>query len=164
MSGGASLQLHVLGLAMNHYLNDRGKLPETIFLQIDGGAENISSIVYAYQELLIASGLTKNVYVSRLIVGHTHCDIDAIFGVLWKAARRMHLQTQEDWKTVIEVALTIHKVFIIVMSCWKMYFVLIMAFILFQPQVYDIYSMWFPIWIRYLKERVPSWQDIRNYA
>lgn len=38
-------------------------------------------------ELLIARGLTKRIVLTRLIVGHTHADIDGVFGRIWTKLR-----------------------------------------------------------------------------
>jgi len=59
-------------------LEDSGTLPDTVFIQFDGGSENAIVYVPAFCELLIINGLTKKV-VTRLMVGHTHCDADGIF-------------------------------------------------------------------------------------
>ena len=36
--------------------------------------------------------------VARLPVGHTHEDIDAMFGVLWRATRGQTIMTPQAWK------------------------------------------------------------------
>lgn len=64
-----------------------GKLPDTIYYQIDGGAENTAKVVFMICELLIVHRLTKKIVLTRLMVGHTHCDIDAFFGQIWKRIR-----------------------------------------------------------------------------
>ena len=40
--------------------------------------------------------------ITRLPKGHTHADIDAVFGNIWTAVRAIHLLTQESWKLAIE--------------------------------------------------------------
>ena len=60
-----------------------GRLPPTIFYQVDGGSENISKTVLYMCELLIVKRITKKIVLSRLMVGHTHCDIDGVFGRIW---------------------------------------------------------------------------------
>jgi len=54
-----------------------GRLPNTIYFQVDGGAENVAKSVLVMMELLIAKRLTQTIIVTRLMVGHTHEDIDA---------------------------------------------------------------------------------------
>lgn len=53
----------------SRYIQDGGKLPDTIFIQIDGGGENTAKITLAMCELLVAKGLTKKIIVTRLPVG-----------------------------------------------------------------------------------------------
>jgi len=60
-----------LHFILNRYIQDGGKLPNTIFIQIDGGGENTAKIALALYELLIAKGLTKKIIVTRLPVGTT---------------------------------------------------------------------------------------------
>ena len=43
-------------------------------------------------------GVFDRIEVARLPVGHTHEDIDAMFGVLWRAAQGKTLISPEDWK------------------------------------------------------------------
>ena len=69
-----------------------------LFLQIDGGSENTSKIFYALCERLVRKIVFDRVEVSRLPVGHTHEDIDALFGVLWRAARSKTIITPEQLK------------------------------------------------------------------
>lgn len=67
-------------------------------MQIDGGAENTSHIFYALCEHLVRAGVFDCIEVARLPVGHTHEDIDALFGVLWRAAQGKTLITPQAWK------------------------------------------------------------------
>ena len=60
------------------------KLPDTVFAQIDGGSENANHVMKGVCELIVARGLTKRVVLTRLPPGHTHEDIDAVFGKIWK--------------------------------------------------------------------------------
>lgn len=62
-------------------------LPETLYYQIDGGSENTARAVYFLCELIVARRLVKCIKLSRLMVGHTHCDIDAAFAKIWTHAR-----------------------------------------------------------------------------
>jgi hypothetical protein len=50
--------------------------------QVDGGSENTAKAALAICELLVARRLTRQVILSRLLVGHTHEDIDAIFAII----------------------------------------------------------------------------------
>jgi len=64
--------IHGLLSQIEHRLNRYGALPPTLFLQVDGGSENINKYVYAICELLIARKAFKRIYLNRLPVGHTH--------------------------------------------------------------------------------------------
>ena len=74
---GASAQLHCFLLELESLRLKEGKLPDTIYYQIDGGIENVAKTVMLVMELIVARRLTKTVYLTRLMVGHTHEDIDA---------------------------------------------------------------------------------------
>jgi len=55
-----------------------------LFCQIDGGPENTARAVLAICFLMVAKKLTRKIVLSRLLVGHTHEDIDAIFALIWE--------------------------------------------------------------------------------
>ncbi len=48
--------------------SESGRLPDIIFIQVDGGSENISIPMLVLCELLVARGLTKEIYLTRLPV------------------------------------------------------------------------------------------------
>jgi hypothetical protein len=50
------------------------------------------------KEYLVKEGVFDRIDVSRLPVGHTHEDIDAMFGVLWRAAQGKTIVTPQQWK------------------------------------------------------------------
>lgn len=83
VSNGANLQIHTLLLTLESIKKEKGRLPPTLYLQIDGGSENTAKVVMYFCELLVASGVFRKVVATRLMVGHTHCDIDALFGRIW---------------------------------------------------------------------------------
>jgi len=103
---GANLQLHTFLLSLEQTMEEESKLPDTIFYQFDGGSENTAKAVLLMCELLIARGLTKKVVLTRLMVGHTHSDIDAVFGRLWTAIRSSHVHTQEQYRTMMMQSLS----------------------------------------------------------
>ena len=83
IGNGANLQIHTLLLSLEKVIKAEGKLPSTFFYQIDGGSENTAKAVYFLCELIVAKRLVNRMVVSRLLVGHTHCDFDAAFGKIW---------------------------------------------------------------------------------
>jgi hypothetical protein len=58
------------------------KWPDKLYLQVDGGSENMNRFFLGYCDRLVAFGLFKTVKVNFLMVGHTHEDIDQIFSVV----------------------------------------------------------------------------------
>jgi len=102
-----SLQIHTFLLSLEQIVMNEGKLPDTVFYQIDGGSENTAKIVYVICELLIIRGLTKKVVLTRLVVGHTHADIDSVFGRLWTAIRNMHVRTPQEYAAMIAKTLSV---------------------------------------------------------
>ena len=56
-------------------------LPPNLNVQMDNATgDNKNRYVYAYWSLLVAKRIFREVYVNFMIVGHTHDDIDALFG------------------------------------------------------------------------------------
>lgn len=79
LSNGANLQIHTMLLTLENIVRTDGCLPDTLFYQIDGGSENTAKAVHFLCELLVAKRIVKKVVLSRLMVGHTHADVDADF-------------------------------------------------------------------------------------
>ena len=71
------------------------KLPPTLRFQLDNCAkDNKNRYVFAYWLLLVVKGIFKEVFISFLLVGHTHDDIDGSFG-RWSMKLR-----EEDFPTI----------------------------------------------------------------
>ena len=102
----ANMQIHTLLLSLEDVYREEKRLPDTVFLQIDGGVENTSKSVIAMCELLVARGLTKRIILSRLMVGHTHEDIDGRFAKIWTRIRNAYVLTMSHYKENIEAALS----------------------------------------------------------
>jgi hypothetical protein len=68
----ASLTIHCILTQLEKRVQRYGKLPSTIYIQIDGGGENANQWMLALCELLVIMRLTKVVHLTRLPVGHTH--------------------------------------------------------------------------------------------
>ena len=103
----SSLQLHSFLLMLEEIKKNKGRIPDTIYYQIDEGSENTAKCVIAMCELLVARRLTKKIVLTRLLVGHTHEDIDSKFGVLWRYIRKKHIHTPQEYKIHIEAALSL---------------------------------------------------------
>lgn len=102
----ANLQLHTLLLKLEDIHNLENGLPDTVYLQIDGASENTAKVVIAMCELIVHKRLTKKLVLTRLMVGHTHCDIDGVFGRLWLYIRDRHCMTPDDYANFIKIALS----------------------------------------------------------
>lgn len=79
--------------AMHRVLNTKrlacGKLPPICYIQVDNcSRENKNRFFLSYFELLVATGVFKEVQVSFLPVGHTHEDIDQVFS---RVAHRLRI-------------------------------------------------------------------------
>jgi hypothetical protein len=103
----ANMQIHTLLLALEEAYMSKDGLPDVVFVQIDGGTENISKAMIAMCELLVARGIVKKrIILSRLMVGHTHEDIDGRFAKIWMRIRNAYVLTMNQYKSNIEAALS----------------------------------------------------------
>jgi hypothetical protein len=69
----ANLAIHCLLLQIaDRKERFNGRLPPVLFIQMDGGSENVNQWMIATLELLVAKGVFKMIYFNRLPVGHTH--------------------------------------------------------------------------------------------
>ena len=91
---------------LEHCIATDTTFPRWLHLQIDGGPENTAKEFYAFCEFLVRDNVFDHIEVSRLPVGHTHEDIDAMFGVLWRAAQGKTIVTPQQWQ---EMALNAFK-------------------------------------------------------
>jgi hypothetical protein len=97
LANDANLNIHCLLMHLESRIKRFGCLPPTIYIQVDGGSENANKYMLAICELLVSRRLTKEIFFTRLPVGHTHEDIDAKFGMLWKKLRTSHVLTPQGY-------------------------------------------------------------------
>ena len=90
--------LHEIERRLQWCLTNNIPFARVLLLQLDGGSENTSKSFYALLEYLVTIGVFDRIECSRLPVGHTHEDIDAMFGVLWKAAQGKTIITPQEWE------------------------------------------------------------------
>jgi hypothetical protein len=65
-------------------------LPPTLTLQLDNASgDNKNRWVFAFCSLLVYRAVFREIYINFLIVGHTHEDIDALFG-RWSSMLKTH--------------------------------------------------------------------------
>ena len=105
VGGGANLAIHTWLLSLEDYARRHcGHLPRVLYHQIDGGPENANAEFLAVCSLLVACGVFDKIVLTRLPVGHTHEDIDALFALIWKRLRDEHIYTPDEFaKMVCEV-------------------------------------------------------------
>lgn len=107
---GANLACEVILLEierrMDYCLKNDKPFPKVFFLQTDGGCENTSKTVHALCESLVSNGVFDKIELARLPVGHTHEDIDALFGVLWRAMQGKTIISPQHWETIAKSAFT----------------------------------------------------------
>ena len=87
-------------------------LPDTVYYQINGDSENLAKamlIMFGLAELIIAKRLIRKLVITRLPVGHTHEDIDAMFAKVWVHVRLQQIVTMNAYKKRIEEALGSNK-------------------------------------------------------
>ena len=76
---GKEICLHYLGISQPS-IPARG-LPPILYMQLDNcWKNNKNRYVFCFWSMLVAKGIFEEVFVSFLLVGHTHKDIDAMFG------------------------------------------------------------------------------------
>jgi hypothetical protein len=102
----ANLTAHIILCEIEDFMKDNNNIPpEEIYIQIDGGAENSNKLIVIVCELLVVKRLARLIVLSRLPVGHTHSDIDQVFGVMNGAvSQHKAIYTLEQWKEVVEGA------------------------------------------------------------
>lgn len=93
---GANLQIHTFLLNLES-MRKCGPLPSTVFYQVDGGSENTAKAVIAICELIISKRICQKLVITRLVVGHTHEDIDGKFALIWKRVRDSHVLSPQQY-------------------------------------------------------------------
>jgi len=92
--------LHEIEKRIDHCTKNKLPFPRHLLLQLDGGSENASKTFYGLCESLVREGVFDKIDVARLPVGHTHEDIDALFGVLWRAAQGKTIISPQQWRAM----------------------------------------------------------------
>lgn len=72
--------------------------------QVDGGSENTAKAALAICELLVAKRLTRKIVLTRLLVGHTHEDIDAIFALIWQLLKNKKAMSPQIFASLVAMA------------------------------------------------------------
>ena len=90
---------------LKHCEENNECFPRTLFLQVDGGAENTAKAMFGLCEFLVEQKVFDRIELSRLPVGHTHEDIDAMFGTIWTRLRTKTMLSPDEFKTEVMLAL-----------------------------------------------------------
>jgi hypothetical protein len=83
----ATTLIHTLVKWQHDERNQGRDLPRTLNVLVDGGPENVNITMMALFAWLVTRRVFSDIYVSRLIVGHTHNDLDQRWSVV---AQRLH--------------------------------------------------------------------------
>ena len=105
----ANVAMYTFLDTLEKVIQDEGKLPDTVYHQIDGGSENTARAWFALCELIVARRLCKKLVLTRLTVGHTHEDIDSKFGILWRKIRNKFIYTPQQYASKIKKYLSTKK-------------------------------------------------------
>jgi hypothetical protein len=97
VGGGANLGIHTWLLSLEDYAR-RHELPRVLQ---KCGPENANVEFLAVCTLLVVMGVFDKVVLTRLPVGHTHEDIDAIFALIWKRLRDEHIYTPSEFADLV---------------------------------------------------------------
>jgi ferredoxin-fold anticodon binding domain-containing protein len=113
--------LHEIERRIDYCLEQGKPFPRKLYLQIDGGPENTHKVFYALCEDLVRQGVFDSIEAARLPVGHTHEDIDAMFGVLWRAAQGKTIVTlgkiKKEWQQKFDIKQEVY----IALIDWKVW-------------------------------------------
>ena len=101
---GSNLTIEILVRALDRIyqdLADRGEeLPAHLWVQADNASgENKNQWLFRFLAVVVDRGVCRSAVMSMLQVGHTHEDIDAIFGVM-----SMEIAKTLDWDTPMQMA------------------------------------------------------------
>ena len=131
----SNLAIHCWLSALERTYKNEQKLPDTLFYQIDGSSINACNLTLGLCELMVAKRLTRflpptlnnmfssilfnfllihfkyrKIVVTRLLVGHTHEDIDAIFAKIWKKCRGRCILSPQQYVQMILSAMNQRKI------------------------------------------------------
>ncbi len=96
---GTSCIMEVVLQLLAQLLQDKGTLPANLWLQMDNAVgENKNQWWARLLALLIDRGVFRTCVWSFLRVGHTHEDLDGLFGVL-----AMHIASLQEWNAPMEM-------------------------------------------------------------
>lgn len=83
-------------------------MPRTLYVQGDNASDNKGWTVIVFLAMLVFHGYTKEAFLSFLIVGHTHEDIDQLFSVISRYFRKLR-KVATPQQFLFEVAASLHE-------------------------------------------------------
>ena len=99
----ASLVCHVILDVIEKWFVRKGRYPDKVLLNVDGGGENASEVVLALLEFIVHKRVALEVTFFRNPPGHTHGPIDGRFSGVKKAiTTRGFVGTLDDLKDLLE--------------------------------------------------------------
>lgn len=98
VSKGADLTIYCILTEINKFYEINGAYPEELYVQVDGGSENANKYVLACLEYLIHKRVVREAVFTRNPAGHTHDDIDGVFGVIWQWFKNKPCETITAYK------------------------------------------------------------------
>jgi hypothetical protein len=104
ITGNFCLHTWLLALEEQYIANGRTNFG-TLFHQIDGGSENANIITLVICFMLVLKGIALKVVLTRLLPGHTHEDIDALFALIWNLLRDKHCLSPDEFVAILKKAL-----------------------------------------------------------
>lgn len=81
IGGGANLNMEGIRRVLVDLYADT-PLPRTIYIQADNASDNKCWTMLLFLAMLVFHNYTNDIYLSFLLVGHTHEDIDQLFSIL----------------------------------------------------------------------------------
>jgi hypothetical protein len=107
VGGGGNLNIEALRRTLLH-LHSSTPIPRTICINADHASDNKCWSVLLFLAMLVFHGYTREVYLSFLLVGHTHEDIDQLFSVLSRYLKKLgKVMGPHEFQT--ELANALHK-------------------------------------------------------
>ncbi|KAL9965925.1 hypothetical protein ACROYT_G029792 [Oculina patagonica] len=101
----ANPTVNCLMSCFRHLINTKGRLPPTLYLQLDNCYRDCKNIhIIGFCALLVKAGVFRKVRLSYLLVGHTHEDIDQLFSRISIALAKQNAVTLPDLLRVIQSA------------------------------------------------------------
>tara|TARA_B110001452_G_scaffold156267_1_gene130110 strand:- start:498 stop:2438 length:1941 start_codon:yes stop_codon:yes gene_type:complete len=109
IKGNANLNIEGIRLTLASLFEAR-PMPSTLFIQADNASDNKCWAMLAFLGMLVHHGYTKDIFLSFLMVGHTHEDIDQLFSVIARHFRSIEqITTPSQFEVELQEALALQE-------------------------------------------------------